>query len=169
MLRSRSDFSSRGCGPSSDACVFRCLFFTPVTDNELRQLSERLGEGPAATLGRPGPGAGGAPGAPGAPGAITWTNLREWWDANIADAKDVAVLASEEAFEKAVLAEPATTVVCLEVSSTFCRPCKAFEPVFKRVAKEYTPKGARFLRADGAFLRCSFRCGREHRRNRTFR
>lgn len=62
----------------------------------------------------------------------------------------MSVLMSEEAFERAVLAEGPERVVCLEVGSTFCRPCKAFDPAYKRVAQDYTPTGVKFLRVDGA-------------------
>lgn len=145
-----------------------CVF---ADDEVLRRVSERLEEGPAPALGRPGPGP--ARNGRSAPGPITWTNLREWWVENVASGhRDVTVLMSEEAVEKAVLGEPPEKVVCLEVGSTFCRPCRAFEPAYKRVAKEYTPKGVRFLRVDGARTGCipctkrahsgAMRCGSQH-------
>lgn len=63
-------------------------------------------------------------------------------------ASPVSYLHTEDEFDR-VLAEESRSnrLVVLEVGFSYCRPCKAFEPIFKDVATRYPQH--RFLRFNG--------------------
>jgi thioredoxin-like negative regulator of GroEL len=83
---------------------------------------------------------------------VPWAAFRCWWEANAAEAAEggpVELVLSGEQFS-AILAEEAREggrLVCLECGMSYCRPCRAFEKTYKRVAAELP--SVRFLRVNG--------------------
>jgi len=72
-------------------------------------------------------------------GSIDVDEFVEWWQTSVASAK-VVTITSVEAW-RSLLAESApegsSDLVLLEVTFTFCRSCRAFEPKFAKLADQY--------------------------------
>mmetsp|Transcript_41139 Transcript_41139/g.132360 ORF Transcript_41139/g.132360 Transcript_41139/m.132360 type:complete len:237 (+) Transcript_41139:195-905(+) len=72
-------------------------------------------------------------------GFVSLEEFRDWWRRTVASAK-VVIISSSEAWRSLLARKPPEgygDFVLLEVTFTFCRSCKLFEPKFKKLAEEY--------------------------------
>mmetsp|Transcript_31788 Transcript_31788/g.80385 ORF Transcript_31788/g.80385 Transcript_31788/m.80385 type:complete len:635 (+) Transcript_31788:129-2033(+) len=70
-------------------------------------------------------------------GSVSIDEFVEWWQRSVANAK-VVTITSEEAWRNLVAEEQAAgRIILLQVTFTFCRSCRAFEPKFAKLANEY--------------------------------
>ena len=81
-------------------------------------------------------------------GQISFAEFSSWWQELVASSP-VTYLHTEEEFDTIVSGEESTSgrLVILEVGFTYCKPCKRFEPIYKRFANHYST--CRFLRVNG--------------------
>merc|ERR1712039_210596 len=72
-------------------------------------------------------------------GSVDIDEFVDWWQRSVASAK-VVTITSAEAWRSLLaeeLSEGASDLILLQVTFTFCRSCRAFEPKFAKLADEY--------------------------------